>query len=160
MPGLDLVLELMDLALQLTQVGRKARDQRPQGVGQLILGVFQDAWDVFRDVAQGLGGSRARTPRATRGSVGLRGARLDESRPGPVDCQDSLLFLGLGRSEAHAGTRDGLTDRLGVGVVALVALAIPNPAPSCALFPKTSRAVRLTPDCVEAGRLRAFPFRE
>lgn len=49
MPGLDLSLELMDLAIQLLQMGGQPRDQRPQGVGQAVLGILEDPRDLFGD---------------------------------------------------------------------------------------------------------------
>jgi len=39
MPRLNLSFEFMDLAVQLTQVGREPRDQRAHSVGQAVLGV-------------------------------------------------------------------------------------------------------------------------
>ncbi len=49
MPGLDLSFEFMGLAIQFLQMGGKARDQRAHGVGEIVLGVFQDPRDLFGD---------------------------------------------------------------------------------------------------------------
>jgi hypothetical protein len=53
--------------------------------------------------------------------LGLLG---DQRLAHPVDCQGALLILGLDRHKAHARTMHRLADRLGIGLVVLVALHV------------------------------------
>ena len=56
--------------------------------------------------------------------IGLRGARLDESLPGPMQRQHGLLLGVLDRHEAHVRPAHRLTDGFGIGHVVLVRLDI------------------------------------
>lgn len=124
MPGHNLCLQLLHLAIELLEVFEQALYQAPKRPGQLVASILYELRHPLGDVVSSLGNDESELSEQAPNLVGLGGAGLDKPLARPVQGQHALLLDILDRHKAHARARDGFTDGLGIGRIVFVGLDV------------------------------------
>ena len=102
-PGDDLRFQFLDLPIQLLRVIEQPRQRRAHGIGELIVGIFQNLRHPPGDVMDPLRDDQPELRQQSADPVRQRGALTDASLPRPMQRQRRFLLYVLDRNERMFG---------------------------------------------------------